>query len=93
VAGEYRGGGRAVMALDWPVVHHERGPQIHAVSRTDDSVAHRTTLLQTVVTAVVAPRERLDGLDVMGQAPLDLHAEEASLRATAKTNRSIYSRL
>jgi hypothetical protein len=86
VASEYRGGGRAVIALDGTLVHHERGPQIHAVSRTYDDVAHRTTLLQTVVTAVVATRERVDGLDVRVQEPLDLHAEEAYLPATAKTS-------
>jgi hypothetical protein len=86
VAGEYRGSGRAVIALDWTLVHHERGPKIHAVSRTYDYVAHRTTLLQTVVTAVVANRARVDGLDVIVQDPLDLQAEEAYLHATAKTS-------
>ena len=86
VAGEYRGGGRAVSALDGTVVHQERGPQSHAVSRTYDYVAPRTTLLQTVVPAVVAPRERVDGLDVLVQEPLDLHAEEADWHATAKTS-------
>jgi hypothetical protein len=85
VAGEYRGCGRTVIALDWTLVHHERGPKISAVSRTYDYVAHRTTLLQTVVTAVVANRERIDGLDVVIQDPLNLHAEEAYLHATAKT--------
>jgi hypothetical protein len=86
VAGEYRGGGRAVMALAWTLVHHARGPKLYAVSRTYDYVAHRTTLLQTVVTAVVANRAGLDGLDVMGQDPLDPPAEEAYLQATAKVS-------
>jgi hypothetical protein len=86
VATDYRGRGRAVISLDWTLVHHERGPKIYAVSRTYDYVAHRTTLLQTVVTAVVANRERVDGLEVMGQDPLDLRAEEAYLHATAKAS-------
>jgi hypothetical protein len=86
VAGAYRGSGRAVISLDWTLVHHERGPKISAVSRTYDSVAHRTTLLQTVVPAVVANRAGLDGLDVMVQDPLDLHAEEAYWHATAKVS-------
>jgi hypothetical protein len=34
VAGAYRGGGRAVMALDGTLVHHERGPKLYAVRRT-----------------------------------------------------------
>lgn len=86
VASEYRGSGRTVIALDGTLVHHERGPQSHAVSRTYDYVAHRTTLLQTVVTAVVANRAWGDGLDVLVQDPLDLHAEEAYVHATAKTS-------
>jgi hypothetical protein len=86
VAGNYRGRGRAVIALDWTLVHHERGPKIYGIRRAYDYVAHRTTLLQTVVTAVVANREVFDGLDVIVQDPLDLHAEEAYLEATAKTS-------
>jgi hypothetical protein len=79
VAGAYRGCGRPVIALDWPLGHHERGPKLYAVSRTYDDVAHRTTLGQTVVTAVVAHCERIDGLDMVSQAPLNLHAEAARL--------------
>jgi hypothetical protein len=86
VARDYRGRGRAVIALDWTLVHHERGPKMYAIRRAYDYVAHRTTLLQTVVTAVVANREVFDGLDVIVQDPLDLHAEEAYLEATAKTS-------
>ena len=86
VARDYRGGGRTVISLDWTLVHHERGPKIYAISRPYDSVAHRTTLLQTVVTAVVANRERIDGRDVVVQDPLDLHAEEAYLHEPANTS-------
>jgi len=86
IAPEYRGCGRTVVALDWTLVHHERGPKIYAVRRAYDSVAHRMVLLQTVVTAVVANRERFDGLDVVVQDPLDLHAEEASLQTTAQAS-------
>ena len=57
VAPDYRGRGRTVVALDWTLVHHEREPKIYAVRRAYDYVAHRTTLFQTVVTAVVANRE------------------------------------
>jgi hypothetical protein len=86
VAGDYRGRGRTVISLDWTLVHHERGPKIYAVQRAYDYVAHRTTLLQTVVTAVVASREVFDGLDVVVQDPLALPAEEAYLQMTAKAN-------
>jgi hypothetical protein len=86
VAGDYREHGRTVISLDWTLVHHERGPKIHAVQRAYDYVAHRTTLLQTVVTAVVANRKGFDGLDVVVQDPLALAAEEAYLQTTAKAS-------
>ena len=86
VAPDYRGRGRTVVALDWTLVHHERGPKIYAVRRAYDYVAHRMTLFQTVVTAVVANREICDGLDVVVQDPLDLHAEEAYLQTTAQAS-------
>jgi hypothetical protein len=86
VAGDYHGHGRAVISLDWTLVHHERGPKIYAVQRAYDYVTHRTTLLQTVVTAVVANHEVFDGLDVVVQDPLALSAEEAYLQITAKAS-------
>jgi hypothetical protein len=86
VATNYLGRGRTVIALDWTLAHHERGPKIYAVRRAYDYVTHRTTLCQTVVTAVVANCEGFDGLEVVVQDPLDLHAEEASLQMTAKAS-------
>lgn len=86
IAGEYRGRGRAVIALDWTLVHHERGPPIYAVSRAYDYITRRTTLFQTVVTAVVANRAVFDGLEVLVQDPCNLRAEEAYWEATAKTS-------
>jgi hypothetical protein len=83
VGRDYRGHGRAVMSLDWTLVHHERGPKIYAVQRAYDSVAHRTTVLQTGGTAVVAHREGFDGRDVVVQDPLALSAEEAYWQSTA----------
>jgi hypothetical protein len=84
IAADYRGRGRVVIALDWTLVHHERGPKIHGIRRAYDYIAHRTTLLQTLVTAVVAHREVFDGLDVVVQNPLDLNAEEAYLQETTQ---------
>lgn len=86
IAGDYRRHSRAVIALDWTLAHHERGPKIYGVRRAYDYVAHRTTLFQTVVTAVVATRTLCDGLEVSVQNPLDLTAEEAYLQATAQTS-------
>jgi hypothetical protein len=43
-------------------------------------VERRTTLVQTVVTAVVANGEWVDGLEIVAQDPNELKAEEAYLR-------------
>src|SRR5215468_8475261 len=86
IAGDYRRHSHAVIALDWTLAPHERGPKIYGVRRAYDYVAHRTTLFQTVVTAVVATRTLCDGLEVSVQNPLDLTAEEAYLQATAQTS-------
>ena len=44
----------------------------------------RTTRFQTVVTAVGANREVIDGIEVVVQEPSVREAEEAYLRATVK---------
>ena len=86
VAQAYRGRGRQVISLDWRLSHHERGPKIYAVTKGYDYVERRTTLSQTVVTAVVSNSEWIDGLEIVAQDPNDLKAEEAYLRATAKAS-------
>ena len=82
VAQAYRGRGRQVLSLDWTLSHHERGPKIYAVTKGE----RRTTLFQTVVTAVVSTSEWIDGLEIVAQDPNDLTAEEAYLRATANAS-------
>jgi hypothetical protein len=84
VAQAYQGRGRQVISLDWTLAHHERGPKIYAVTKSYDYVERRTTLFQTVVTAVVSNRDWIDGLEVVVQDPKDLKAEAAYLKATAK---------
>ncbi len=69
VAREYRGQGRQVISLDWTFAHHDRGPKIFGAKKSYDYVEKRTSLFQTVVTAVIAHRERLDGLEVVVQEP------------------------
>ena len=85
VAQAYQGRGRQVVSLDWTLAHHGRGPKIQAVTKSYDYVERRTTLFQTVVTAVVSNREWIDGLEMVVQDPRDLKAEAEYLRATAKT--------
>jgi hypothetical protein len=61
VAQAYQERGRQVISLDWTLAHHERGPKIYAVTKGYDYVERRTTLFQTVVTAVVSNREWVMG--------------------------------
>src|SRR5262249_41923406 len=77
VAPAHRGRGRAVLSLDWTYAHHERGPKIWGVKKAWDHVERRMAPYQTIVTAVIANRERLDGLEVVVQQP-DQHEEEVA---------------
>src|SRR5512135_851220 len=69
VAGTPQGRGLEVIALDWTYVHHERAPTIYAVKRAYDHVEGRVSRYQTVVTAVVANTDSLDGVAVEVQFP------------------------
>lgn len=83
IARTHRGRGLEVMALDWTYVHHERGPAIYAVKRAYDHVAGRLSRYQTVVTAVVANTDYLDGVAVEVQFPNYQTEELAYLQMTA----------
>jgi hypothetical protein len=63
------GRGREVIAVDWTLSHHERGPHIHGVKEAYDYVERRNSLFQTVVTATISNRELIDGLAVEVQTP------------------------
>jgi hypothetical protein len=82
VAEAHRGRGREVISLDWTYIHHERGLQIWGVKKAWDHVEHRLAPYQTVVTAVVANRVRLDGIEVVVQAPAQHEEELAYLQET-----------
>jgi hypothetical protein len=84
VAGAHRGRGREVLSLDWTYAHHERGRKMWAVHKAWDHVEHRLASYQTVVTAVVANRGRLDGIEVVVQQPDRHEAEMAYLQETGQ---------
>lgn len=86
VASTHQGRGVEVIALDWTYVHHERGPAIYAVKRAYDHVAGRQSRYQTVVTAVVANADYLDGVAVEVQFPNYQTEELAYLQVTAQEN-------
>jgi hypothetical protein len=84
VAREHQGRGREVMSLDWTLAHHERGPRIFGVDLAYDDVQKRPTRFQTVVTAVIANRYVIDGLEVVVQDPKALKEEITFLEATSQ---------
>src|SRR5262252_637131 len=84
VAPAHRSRGREVLSLDWTSAHHDRGPKIWGVKKAWDHVERRMAQYQTIVTAVIANRERLDGLEVMVQQPDRLEEEVAYLQETVQ---------
>jgi len=75
VSEAHRGQGLEVMGLDWTYVHHDQGPEIYAAKRAYDHVEGRLSTYQTLVTAVVANADRVDGVAVEVQFP-NYQAEE-----------------
>jgi hypothetical protein len=84
IANAHRGCGREVISLDWTYAHHERGRKIWGVKKAWDHVAQRLVPYQTVVTAVIANRVRLDGIEVLVQQPNQQEEELAYLQATVR---------
>jgi hypothetical protein len=84
IAPAHRGRGRAVLSLDWTYAHHERGLKIWGVKKAWDHVEQRLAPYQTVVTAVIANRARLDGVEVVVQQPDQSAEESAYLQETGR---------
>jgi hypothetical protein len=82
----HRGRGREVLCIDWTYVHHDRGPHIWGVKKRWDHVEKRQALYQTVLTAVVANRELIDGVEVVVQPPTFEQEEGAYLKATVQAS-------
>jgi DDE superfamily endonuclease len=86
IAPEHRNRGREVISLDWTLVHHERGPHIYGVTKSYDYVERRMAQFQTTVTAVVANRQVIDGIDARIQEPDVSKEEEVYLKATVQAS-------
>ncbi len=75
-----------MIGIDWTLSHHDRGPEIFGVKRAYDYVDKRMSRYQTVVTAAIANREMIDGLEIVLQTP-DFQKEElAYLKMTSRDN-------
>jgi hypothetical protein len=86
VAPDHRGRGREVLSLDWTYAHHDRGPAIWGVQAAWDHVEKRPARYQTVVTAVLANRELIDGVEVVVQQPHRHEEEVAYLKETVQAS-------
>ena len=86
VAPAHRGRGREVRCLDWTYADHDRGPHIWGVKRRWDHVEKRQALYQTVLTAVVANRDLIDGVEVVVPPPKFAQEEVAYLKATVQAS-------
>ncbi len=84
VAPEHRGQGQEVISLDWTLTHHEKGDKIYGVKKQYDYVEGKMSRYQTVVTASIANREIIDGIEVVVQEPNYKKEELAYLEVTCQ---------
>jgi hypothetical protein len=86
VSPDHRGRGRDVISWDWTFAHHDRGPHIWGVSTARDYTQRRYGRYQTVLTAVIANRAVIDGLEVALQSPKVHEKELPYLQATVQAS-------
>jgi hypothetical protein len=86
IAPEHRGRGREVISLDWTLGHPERGPHSYGNTKSYDYVERRMGRFQTTVTAVIANRQLIDGIEAQIQVPNTCKEEEAYLKATVQAS-------
>jgi hypothetical protein len=72
--------------LDWTLSHPDWGKQIFGVKRSSDDVEHRMSCVQTGVTATIANRHLIDGMEVVVQLPDFSVAEREDLKMRAKSH-------
>jgi hypothetical protein len=84
VAQDHRNRGREVISFDWTFCHHERGPAILGNHKGFDYIEGRYCLMQSVLTATIANRDIIDGIDVVVQESSYEKKEKAYLNATVK---------
>ena len=75
-----------MISLDWTFAHHDRGPHIWAVSSAWDYTQRRYGGYQTVLTAAIANRDLIDGLEVSVQSPKVHEKELAYLKETVQAS-------
>lgn len=84
VGQEHQGRGREIISLDWTLSHHEDGIDIYGTKRSYDYVNRCMSRFQTVVTAVIANPQQIDGIAAEVQIPDFSEAERGYLKMTAQ---------
>ncbi|ELS05617.1 hypothetical protein Xen7305DRAFT_00053650 [Xenococcus sp. PCC 7305] len=84
IASEHQDRGQEVISLDWTLTHHEKGEKIYGVKKQYDYVEGKMSRYQTVVTASIANREIIDGIEVVVQEPNYEKEEFAYLEMTSQ---------
>jgi hypothetical protein len=82
IAPQYRGRGRVVLSLDWTFSYHPYSQKIYGAKTAYDYVHRSWNCYQSVVTAAVSNRHRMDGLAVEVQQPNYQKEELAYLQWT-----------
>jgi hypothetical protein len=84
VSKDHKGKGREVISIDWTLSHHEKGAQIFGVKKSYDYVNRRMSKYQILMTAVIANREIIDGIEVKVQTPDYEKEEKEYLKMTSQ---------
>ena len=80
----HRGKGREIIALDWTFAYHPYSEKIYGAKEAYDYVHRQWSCYQTVITAAISNRERVDGLAVKLQQPNYEKEELSYLEMTAQ---------
>ena len=90
ISSEHQGRGEEVISLDWTLSHHEKGEQIYGVKKLYDYVEGKMSRYQTIVTATIANREIIDGIELVLQEP---SYEKEELRYLKITRQESYEKM
>jgi hypothetical protein len=90
IASEHKGKGEEVISLDWTLSHHEKGEKIYGVKKLYDYVEGKMSRYQTIVTATIANRDIIDGIELVLQEP---SYEQEELNYLKITRRESYEQL
>ena len=84
VGRSHQGKGKEVISLDWTLGHHKYSQKISVVKGMYDYVERCWSRYQTIMTAVVANGEKIDGLVIDMQMPSYKREEKAYLEMSKK---------